>query len=182
LQALVIYIIVLILPSRHQNAIPALDPSIFANLQQVVYYSASTGLVLHQEADVIPAWESWTHITSKNRAVLTLYLLHWSYSVYHHLPSFNCEELGFLPAPTAKFLWQASCKDQWEALYKRWLNKWEGCEYLQGEFNDVKPGVILDPRTQMWLEDADELGILFLSIGKFSSLVLGFELIKGVLV
>ena len=34
----------------------------------------------------------------------------------------------------------------------------------------------------MWLEDADELGILFLSIGKFSSLVLGFELIKGVLV
>ncbi len=52
-------------------------------------------------------------------------------------------------------------------LYKRWLNQWEGCEYLQGEFNDVKPGVILDSRTQMWLEDADELGVMFLSIREF---------------
>jgi hypothetical protein len=91
-------------------------------------------------------------------------MLHWAYSVYHGLPSFDCHDLGFMPAPAAKFLWQANTKKQWEAFYKRWLIQWNGREYLQNEFEDVKPGVILARRTQMWLEDADELGILFLSI------------------
>jgi hypothetical protein len=166
---LVIYTIILIFPSRNQNAIPSLNDSIFRSLQQAVYFTAGTGLVLQTDSDhLIPHWESWVHINSKNRAVVSLYLLHWSYSVYHRLPSFNCRELGFIPAPAAKFLWQASSREQWESLYKRWLMQWEGCEYLQGEFFNIKPGIILDSRAQMWLEDADEFGILHLSIGKNS--------------
>lgn len=91
--------------------------------------------------------------------------MHWSYSVYHCEPSFNCKELGFIAAPAAKFLWNATSRAEWGSLYKRWQVQWEENEYLQGEFFNIKPGPILDKRAQMWLEDADELGILFLAFG-----------------
>ncbi len=165
LQAVLVYSIMLVFPSRNQNAIPLLDPSIFAKIRQMVYQTASSGMVLQEETEHgIPSWEAWIHITSKRRVVFTLYMLHWSYSVYHRLQSFNCEELGYMPAPAPKFLWNATSREQWEGLYKRWLTQWDGREYMQYEFDHVRPGVILDRRTDMWLEDADELGILFSSI------------------
>lgn len=174
LQALTIYTLILIFLTRDQSAIPSVDPSVFVGLQQVVYYTAGTGMVLQEEADhVVPSWDAWVHVTSKRRVIFTLYMLHWAYSVYHRVPSFNCDELGFMPVPAAKFLWQASTKGQWELLYKRWLAQWDGHEYIQREFLFIKPGIALDQRTQMWLEDADELGVLFLSICKSYSDNLG---------
>jgi hypothetical protein len=168
LQALTIYTIMLIFPTKAQSAIPSVDPSVFVGLQQVAYYTAGTGLILQEETDHdVPSWDAWIHVTSKRRVIFTLYMLHWAYSVYHRLSSFNCDELGFMPAPAAKYLWQATTKQQWEELYKRWLVQWDGHEYLQKEFLYVKPGPALDRRTQMWLEDADELGVLFLSICEF---------------
>lgn len=134
----------------------------------MVWHTASTGLVLQEETDHgVPSYDAWIHITSKRRAVFSLYMLHWSYSVYHRLQSFNCSELGFMPAPAAKFLWEAKSPEDWEHLYKKWLAQWDGQEFLQHEFTFVKPGVMLDERTQMWLEDADELGILFSAICRF---------------
>lgn len=155
----------LMFPTKTQIAIPTIDPSLFSGILQLVYHSTNTGLVLQEETDhTVPSWEAWIHITSKRRAVFSLYMLHWSYSVYHRLESFNCSELGLLPAPAAKFLWQARSADQWELLYKKWLVQWDGDEFMHYEFTHVKPGVMLDERTNRWLEDADELGILFSAI------------------
>lgn len=81
-----------------------------------------------------------------------------------------------MPAPCAKFLWEAKSKDQWEVLYKKWLAQWDGCEYLQYEFGNIKPGVMLDERAQKWLEDADELGVLFSSICKTCAMVIITEI------
>lgn len=171
LQALVIYTIILFFPKREQASVPTLDLSIFQNLQQVVYHVAQSGLVIQEERDhVRPSWETWIHITSKRRAVLALYLLHWSYSVVKCVPSFNCKELGFMPAPAAKMLWQVNHKDEWEALYDRWLIRWEGSEYLQQEFWEIEPGVFINRRTQKWLEETDEFGIMLMSLGNCVSL------------
>lgn len=157
----------LVFPTKTQLAIPQVDESIFSSVLQIVYYTAKSGLMLQEETDhAIPSWKAWIHITSKRRAVFALYLLHWSYSVYHKVQSFDCSELGFMPAPCAKFLWEAKSKEQWEVLYKKWLAQWDGCEYLQYEFCHIKPGVMLNERAQRWLEDADELGVLFSSICK----------------
>lgn len=161
------YVIMMIFPNKNQIAIPNLDHSLFSDILQIVWYTVNTGLVLQEETDhTIPSWESWVHVTSKRKAIFTLYMVHWSYSVYHRLPSFDCAELGFMPAPTARFLWEAKSKEQWELLYQKWLAQWDGCEFMQHEFMYVKPGVMLDERTQKWLEDADELGILFSAICK----------------
>jgi hypothetical protein len=139
----------------------------FRQIRQIVYHVSTSGLILQEETDHIrPSWESWLHVTTKRRAVLTLYLIHWSYSVYHSLPSFDCRDLGFIPAPSPKFLWQATERKQWESLYNRWLAQWDGNDFYQWEFFEVQPGIRMNDRCEMWLEDADEFGMIFISIRK----------------
>jgi hypothetical protein len=166
MQALTLYTVILLFPGMGQNSVSLVDPAIFLSLQKVVSYVAKTGMVLVEERDnERPSWESWIHITAKRRAVFTLYLLHWSYSVYHRLPSFECSQLGFMPAPAPKFLWQTDSKEKWEDLYIRWLAQWGDCPYTMREFAAIQSGATLERRSEIWLEDADELGILFFSIG-----------------
>lgn len=165
LQALVMYTVILMYPGKDQMSVSLVDPAIFLCLQRVVSYVAKTGLLLAEERDSRrPSWESWIHVTAKRRAVFSLYLLHWSYSVYHGLESFACSQLGFMPAPAPKFLWQAETRAKWEELYARWLDQWEENPYMMREFSALRPGTALERRTEKWLEDADELGILFFSI------------------
>ncbi|KAJ8103599.1 hypothetical protein POJ06DRAFT_279349 [Lipomyces tetrasporus] len=151
---LVIYTIMLLFPSRSTTS-------------RVVYHVARAGLVLQEERDhVRPSWQAWINVTSKRRAVLSLCLLRWSYSVWNCIPSFDCKELGFMPASAAKWLWQASTREQWETLYNRWLARWDDSGYLQGELAGIDPGVMMDRRSEMWLEETDEFGITMMSIGK----------------
>ncbi|KAL2073435.1 hypothetical protein VTL71DRAFT_10759 [Oculimacula yallundae] len=165
LQAITIYAILLVFPSKNQKSIPFLDTAIFSEIQQIVRHTAISGLVLQEENEnSIPSWDAWVHVTSKRRAVFTLYLLHWAYSVYHHVPSFNCDELAYIPAPAPKYLWLATSEEQWKDLYVRWLAQWKGRQYMQHEFMFVEPGPFLDERTQLWLEDTDEFGMMFMSI------------------
>lgn len=143
-----------------------MDQLIFQNIQQVVYHVARTGLVMQEERDhVRPSWQAWIHVTSKRRAALALYLMHWSYSVLKGLPSLECKELGFMPAPAPRTLWQVSRREEWKALYDRWLTRWADCGYLQREFFAIEPGVMIDRRTQRWLEEADEFGMMIMSLG-----------------
>jgi hypothetical protein len=165
LQALTMYTIMLMYPSCSQISVSLVDPSIFLCLQKVLSYTARTGLMLTQERDnVRPSWESWIHITAKRRAVLSLYLVHWSYAVYHNTKSFACSQLGFMPAPAPKFLWQSRSQQEWQSLYDRWLEQWQGAPYMMREFDAIQDENSLERRTEVWLEDADELGVLFFSI------------------
>lgn len=167
LQALVFYTIILMFPACDQISVTLVDPAIFSNLETTTLRMARTGLILSEEIEnERPSWEPWIHITSKRRAVFCLFLLHWAYSVYHGLPSFECDQLGPLPAPPPKFLWEAQSKERWEYLYTRWLAQWERDPYLMREFTTIASGPSLQRRSEKWLEDADELGVLFFSIGE----------------
>lgn len=90
--------------------------------------------------------------------------MHWAYSVYKGARHLNCLQLGCMLAPGPKWLWQATDEKVWQNLYARWLAQWNGRELVQAEFFLVDKGPVLDPRVEMWLEDADELGILMMSI------------------
>lgn len=204
-----VYAIMLVFPAKDQQSIPFLDSEVFSEIQQVVRHTALSGMILEEETEnCVPSWEAWIHVTSKRRAIFTLYLLHWAYSVsglgvttppifyspftpltepivshfqassssanlypviqvYHHIPSFDCHELGYIPAPAPKYLWNATSEEQWKGLYERWLVQWQGQQYLQHEFMFITPGPFLDVRTQLWLEDTDEFGMLFMSICKY---------------
>jgi hypothetical protein len=83
------------------------------------------------------------------------------------LPTFPCPELGFMPAPAGKVLWNAKTLGEWESAYDRWLGRWAGMGiYSMQELTDVKPGPELDLRTEIWLEGADEFGVMYMALGE----------------
>ncbi|OGE53748.1 hypothetical protein PENARI_c007G09280 [Penicillium arizonense] len=165
LQAVVIYTIILLSPSSSSQP-PLTDHNIvFRKVELLVYQIVHAGLFLEEErTQMRPSWEAWVHVTTKRRAVLALYLLHWAYSVLHEVPCFDCRDLGFMPAPAAKVLWQAQSEQEWNTRYIHWLSRWSGQCYLQGEFGNIRPGVVMDARAERWLEEADEFGFIMISI------------------
>lgn len=166
MQAAVFYTMILLFPGREQTTVSFIDPALFLSLRQLVAHVARTGLMLPEERDhVRPTWESWVHVTAKRRAIFSLYLLHWSYSVYHGQRSLECRALGFMPAPAPKFLWTAQTREIWEVGYQQWLAQWGDISYMMREFAAITTETALDRRSEIWLEDADELGVLFFTIG-----------------
>lgn len=161
----------LLFPTRCGSTLTT-NHELFWNIQQAAWHVAEkTGLVLEEEQNIeqaaLPTWEAWIEITSKRRAVLAMYLLHWAYAVWHRIPSFDCNELGFIPAPAAKVLWQSQSAEEWSSLYIKWLARWDGKGYMQREFDKVRLGIGLDELTERWLEEADEFGFIMISIGMF---------------
>lgn len=166
LQSLVIYLIIFLFPTQDQGSVSVIDTVILANLRQLINYVSSAGLTIEEEEKhTRPSWEAWINIASKRRAVFSLYLIHWALSAYHGLSPFDCEELGHMLAPAPKVLWQATNRDEWELHYLHWLTVWGNREYLQRELAKIKPGVSLDRRSEQWLGETDELGMLLMSLG-----------------
>ncbi|TEY40736.1 hypothetical protein BOTCAL_0424g00050 [Botryotinia calthae] len=169
LQAVVIYTIILLSPSKVPKNSAADDEIVFQKVELLVWHVVRNGLFLKEErAQTRPCWEAWIHVTSKRRAVLTLYLLHWAYSVLHKVQCFNCKDLGLMPAPAPKVLWQANTEEEWNTKYIHWLSRWSGRIYLQAEIGDILPGTTLNNRAEKWFGEVDEFGLIMASIGKSS--------------
>ncbi|KAI8631367.1 hypothetical protein F5Y19DRAFT_28121 [Xylariaceae sp. FL1651] len=165
MQSLIILLLLLLFPSNRQSTFSVVPAPVFAAIQNMSYHALRTGMLLHEEAaHTRPPWRVWAHIEAKRRTLVTMYFLQWAYSVYHGTRHFNCLELGRMLAPGPKYLWQATDEKTWNNLYTRWLAQWNGRELVQAEFFLVERGVVMDPRVELWLEDADELGFLMLSI------------------
>ena len=180
LQAIVIYAIILISPTANAQGPRADHSEVFRRIELLVYHVVRTGLFLPEEREQTrPSWTAWVHVTSKRRAVLALYLLHWAYSVLYQVPCFDCRDLGFMPAPTAKVLWQAQTEQTWKKSYLQWLARWNGQLYLQGEIGNIRPGVVMDARAERWLQEVDEFGFIFISIGMFCVLLGLFDFDEG---
>ncbi|KAL1956926.1 hypothetical protein VTO42DRAFT_6673 [Malbranchea cinnamomea] len=164
LQALVMHLIMLLFPSKNSTRPVARDDLMYERLKRLISQLVTTGLFLQEERkQVRPSWEAWIHITSKRRAVLSLFLLQWAYSVFHGIPPFDCKGLGFMPAPAAKALWQARTEDEWNSLYVRWLTRWNGQGFLQCELAKIRPGIRMEPRAERWLEETDDFGLIMIA-------------------
>ncbi|PWY86399.1 hypothetical protein BO94DRAFT_80856 [Aspergillus sclerotioniger CBS 115572] len=165
MQAAVIYTIILLSPSTASQTAPDNEEMVFRKVEALVTHVVRGGLFLTEErAQTRPCWDAWVHVTSKRRAVLALYLLHWAYSVLHKVPCFDCRDLGFMPAPAPKVLWEARSEQEWNTRYIHWLARWSGQIYLQAEFGHIPPGPTLNTRAEKWLGEADEFGFLMVSI------------------
>ncbi|KAI1277922.1 hypothetical protein F5Y07DRAFT_362053 [Xylaria sp. FL0933] len=164
-QSLMILLIILIFPSNCQSTLSVVPGHIFTAVQELANYVLSTGMMLHEEAThVRPCWRIWAHIEAKRRTLMSIYFMHWAYSAYHGIRHFNCLQLGRMLATGPKWLWQATDEKTWMTLYTRWLAQWDGKELIQAEFFLVERGPVMNSRVERWLEDADELGILIMTI------------------
>ncbi|KAH7313545.1 hypothetical protein B0I35DRAFT_275267 [Stachybotrys elegans] len=164
LQAMAIYAIIILSPSKGWISGAYVDLSIFLRLRSLVQQVVAKDLFLEERAEQQLSWAAWIDITSKRRAILTLYLLEFACALYQGVSSYDCVDLSPMPAPAAKVLWQATTEDQWNRLYRKWLERWAGQPYMQAEFFRVKPGIAMNARAERWFAEADEFGFIMVGI------------------
>ncbi|KAH7045184.1 hypothetical protein B0J12DRAFT_152287 [Macrophomina phaseolina] len=111
----------------------------------------------------LPDWREWAVVSAKRRTILCLNMLEWVWSLARGFPVLTCFELGPLPAPAAGYLWREGDEREWQRLYGEWLQQWKDGGYLMAEFFHIKAGKPLDVRSEAWLAEADELGVLFMA-------------------
>lgn len=146
-----------------------MDAELLVQVWDVRRKLAMTGLFLEEEVEhrQPSSWREWVMVSVKRRTIMGLSHLEWAWSIIHGYPVLSCFELSPLPAPAAKYLWLAIESTSWERLYREWLWKWkEGGGYKMVEFFDINPSGSLDHRSEMWLAEADEFGMILMVEGK----------------
>lgn len=97
---------------------------------------------------------------------MVLNLLVWINAMHNGFTNFPCPEGDLTPAPAGKILWNMDSEEKWEVAYDKWLGRWAGLGIVTlGDF-ERPSGLDPDLRQEMWLEEADEFGILLTSITK----------------
>lgn len=167
-QAFVIYAILCLFPDEGSMRPEINEEQLILDISEFSLQLASSGLALHEEtADgQTPQWHDWAIISAKRRTILTIYMLTWGWSVLRNYPSFYCHELQLMFAPSPKALWQAQTEIEWLSLYRKWQQRWNGDGYRIGELLSILPNQMIDRRTEDWLEEVDEFGMLLMSQGK----------------
>ena len=143
------------------------DAELLVQIWDVKHHLSKTGLLLDQETThTTPPWREWAIVAAKRRTIHSFHHVEWAWSLLHGYPVLTCFELGPLPAPPAKYLWQETDERRWRDLYAGWLRQWDGGYYKMMEFFHINPGGDLDTRSEMWLAEADEYGMIVMAQGK----------------
>jgi hypothetical protein len=146
------------------------DAELIVEMWNVKHHLASTGLFLDEESKHnAPCWREWTVVSAKRRTILALHHLEWAWSLLYGYPPLACFELGPLPAPAAGYLWRERSEKEWRRQYRKWLSRWGEGGYKLGELFSIKPGGEMDARSEMWLAEVDEFGMMVMSEGSHSS-------------
>lgn len=162
-QAYIIYSIVLLFVDSAERD-HTKDQEVILKLQDITLDLASTGLFLKAEKDfTMPTWQEWILMAAKRRTVLVSHLICWAWSVSNGYPDFLCREIGFMPTVEAKTLWQARDEGGFHQSYATWLANWTDGPHTMQELMLISPGVELPERTERWLQDVDELGMMLMS-------------------
>lgn len=144
-----------------------IDAQLLIEMWDVKERLASTGLLLDQEiAHTLPPWKEWARVSSKRRTILGLHHLEWAWSLLHGYPLLTCFELGPLPAPAPQYLWREWDEPTWGGLYAEWLRQWKEGSYKMNELFQICPGGSLSVRSEMWLSEVDEFGMVLMAQGK----------------
>lgn len=167
-QAFIIYTILILFPSNDQNSSNSIEEQIILDISELSLQLAAGGLALPEETsqDNLPLYQDWTLISAKRRTILTIYMITYAWSVRRNYPAFHCFELQLMLAPASRPLWQAQTENEWLPLYVEWHSNWKGDGYKIGELFSISATRALNKRTETWLEEVDEFGMLLMSLGQ----------------
>uniref|UniRef100_A0A8H7KDX4 Zn(2)-C6 fungal-type domain-containing protein n=1 Tax=Bionectria ochroleuca TaxID=29856 RepID=A0A8H7KDX4_BIOOC len=166
-QAAIIYAIALLFPAPHQPPSRMFDLSTLAALKEFGEYIRSGTVMMPEEVShTRPPWQQWLQVSCKRRSLICLYCFEWMNAMLNNFQSFPCTNAEYMPTPAGKVLWEITAQEKWEVAYDRWLGRWAGLDvFTLGDLENMMPGPTLDLRSEMWLEEADELGILLMTLG-----------------
>ncbi|KAL5390442.1 hypothetical protein PMIN06_007974 [Paraphaeosphaeria minitans] len=173
-QSLLLLMIVLFLGDVPNPLMPhPTDAELIVSMWNVKHHVARTCLLLDEEMNHgVPSWKKWAIVSAKRRTILALHHLEWAWSLLHGYPPLAYSELGPLPAPAAGYLWRERSEKEWKRQYHEWLSRWEGGGYKLGELFHIKPGGEMDTRSEMWLAEVDEFGMMVMFEGTQLTLVI----------
>ncbi|KAK6859406.1 hypothetical protein PG995_003042 [Apiospora arundinis] len=137
---------------------------LITQLWDVKHQLAGTNIFLAEECGrLLPRWQDWAAVSAKRRTILAMHHLEWSWSLRTGYPTLTCFELAPSPAPAAGYLWRETDEARWKTLYGDWLDLWKGGPYLIGEFFNITPEGNLDARSELWLAEVDEFGMMLIA-------------------
>ncbi|KAK5745917.1 hypothetical protein LTR17_001046 [Elasticomyces elasticus] len=164
LQSALLLLIILLFGGGSQPPLPVNKASrLLVAFWEMKNRLADTGLFLEEEVrHTSPDWSAWVLVSAKRRTILALHHMEWAWSVLHGYPELACLELGPLPAPSARYLWEEQDERTWYALYQKWRMQWKDGYYAMSELFPIQPGAELDERTEAWLAEADAFGVMMM--------------------
>lgn len=170
-QSMLLLLIILFFCLPSSDLQPQEEAKLLVNGWEVTRRLTVTGLLLDEEvAHTRPDWRLWAITSAKRRTILAIHHVEWLWSVSRGYPILTCFELAPLPAPESKFLWNERDKCRWELNYDAWLRVWSkwggGCTF--GALFNIAPGKPLDEKTEMWLAETDEYGMMLMAESKKS--------------
>ncbi|KAJ5485044.1 hypothetical protein N7539_005032 [Penicillium diatomitis] len=172
-QAYLVYTLVLFF--RLKQGSSAFFRQAMMHLQELACMTCRQGLVCTAERlHLRPTWEEWIVAESKRRTLYIMYLLDSVLSAQERLPTFLATELRGLPAPSSKLLWHARTRSQWEKEYNLFLTEWTSSFFAIDELWPIRGGAseaditIREDRTNRWLENLDEYGVMFFAVTSYT--------------
>lgn len=181
LSALQSYLLLSIYAYNNRTLFPDIfNPNAISTLQDLASKVSAMGLICPEElGSGVPSWECWVIAEAKRRTVFCIYFLENLYNTDLGAASYVGEELALLPAPAAKWLWQAEGRSSWEGEFDEWAKSWERRKGLvmaelwprRGMDGDDIAGEEEDnlrlereKRIARWTEGADGFGMLLLAV------------------
>ena len=163
-QAYIIYSIHLLFNDHQTPRTHKEDQQLIISLQEISFQLAATGLILDEESDesptIRPSWSDWILFAAKRRAVLLTHIVIWVWSFINDYPPFDCREIYFMPSTCEKTLWQARTEDEWGKAYLAWKERWGNKPHTIDDVQDLVKMADLGKRTNRFLEEVDEFGML----------------------
>ncbi|KAJ9213183.1 hypothetical protein DTO166G4_5176 [Paecilomyces variotii] len=160
-QAYLIYVIMAYFSPA--QGIPLVDSSTIVHLQEFSSRLALGGLISAAELmHTRPSWESWIVASAKRRVIFASYLFNNVFNSTNQVPVYLAEELGDLPVPGNKLLWEAKDRVTWEKEYDRHLSLWEDGDLRTFELwrSPETGSPNRRKRIHQWLRSVDEFGMM----------------------
>ncbi|KAJ9306528.1 hypothetical protein DTO217A2_3880 [Paecilomyces variotii] len=160
-QAYLIYVIMAYFSPA--QGIPLVDSSTIVHLQEFSSRLALGGLISAAELmHTRPSWESWIVASAKRRVIFASYLFNNVFNSTNQVPVYLAEELGDLPVPGSKLLWEAKDRVTWEKEYDRHLSLWEDGDLRTFELwrSPETGSPNRRKRIHQWLRSVDEFGMM----------------------
>lgn len=167
-QSLLVLVILLFFAFREQPQIDVRSEArLLIKVWEVKNRLAVTGLYMDEElVSSLPDWRRWALVSAKRRTILAFHHLEYAWSLLNGYPPLTCSELGPLPAPSPGHVWRETDECTWSLLYDEWLHQWSDGIYKMHEFFSIQRGQPLDRRSEMWLAEADDYGMMLMAEGE----------------
>ncbi|KAL2849673.1 hypothetical protein BJX68DRAFT_266988 [Aspergillus pseudodeflectus] len=131
----------------------------------ILFFCLGNDPGLEDPTDVQLSLKDRALVSAKLRAIHSLHHLDFVWSVLRGYLILICWELGPLPAPPPRYLWEVGYEEAWKRMFARFLQQWMYGPCLMSEMFAMNGEAPLEPRPERWRAKADEFGMMLMAEG-----------------